>query len=154
MYSQTLSLFWDPLYSTGLLYVYSMYTEDNVSETVISFLLYSAPWKLFPPFYTPAHLSILLSQLFWCWFLLVYFSCRLLCCSSLLICSLLLVKYFLYLLDPCLHLFPRFWINHFTVITLNYFSDRLPISSSFICAWLGTCRGFYYGSDWCLQFGG
>ena len=28
-------------------------------------------------------------------------------------------------------LFPRFWIN-FTIIFLNYFSDRLPISSSFV----------------------
>ena len=30
-------------------------------------------------------------------------------------------------------LFPRFWII-FTVITLNFFSSRLPISSSFVCS--------------------
>ena len=30
-------------------------------------------------------------------------------------------------------LFPGFWII-FTVITLNYFSGRLPISSSFVCS--------------------
>ena len=68
---------------------------SEVSETVlISFpftfkliiniyvpFLYSAPQQLFPPFCLPAHLFVLLSQLFCCWFFLVYFSFQLLCCS-------------------------------------------------------------------------
>ena len=36
-------------------------------------------------------------------------------------------------------LFPRFWII-FTIITLNSFSGRLPISSSFVCSgWFLPC---------------
>ena len=33
--------------------------------------------------------------------------------------------------DPCLHLSTRFWVI-FSIITLNSFSGRLPISSSFV----------------------
>ena len=49
-------------------------------------------------------------------------------CSSFFVCSLVL-------LHPCYFsiLFPRFWII-FTIITLNSFSGRLPISSSFVCS--------------------
>ena len=43
-------------------------------------------------------------------------------------------------------LFPRFWII-FTIITLNYFSGRLPISSSFV--WSG---GFLPCSFICCVF--
>ena len=55
------------------------------------FFLYSIPWQLFSPFYLPVHLSVLLPQLFCYWFLLVYFSFQLLCCSSLFVCCLVLV---------------------------------------------------------------
>ena len=92
------------------------YTSMRLSSFL--FILYSTSWKLFPPFYIPVHLSILLSVILM--LILVHFSSQLLCCSSLLICSLLLVKYFLYLLDPCLHfiskildesfLLPLLWI--------------------------------------------
>ena len=78
---------------------------------------------------------ILLPQLFCYWFLLVYFSFQLLCCSSLFAC-------FLVLLGPCQTFlifswsmppfyFWDFWII-FTIIIMNYFSGRLHLSSSFI----------------------
>ena len=62
----------------------------------------------------------------------MYFSFQLLCCSSLFVCSSRSV-----LNISCIFsihasiLFLRFWII-FTIITLNSFSGRLPISSSFI----------------------
>ena len=66
-------------------------------------------------------------------FLLVYFSCQLSCCSSLLFKSSLFGKHFWYLLDLCLRSF--FWdFGFFIVITLNSFSGRLPIFSSFGCS--------------------
>ena len=43
-------------------------------------------------------------------------------------------------------LFPRFWII-FAIITLNSFSGRLPISSSFVC-----CGGFLPYSFICCVF--
>ena len=64
----------------------------EVSETVLIFLfffLYFTPWQSFPSFFLPAHSSILLPQLFFYWFILIYFSFELLC-SSLIDCSFLL----------------------------------------------------------------
>ena len=64
------------------------------------FSLYSVLWQWFPPFCPPGHLSILLPQLFYYWFLLVYYS-------SWFVCSLVLpslwYKHFLHLL----HCFPE-----------------------------------------------
>ena len=48
------------------------------------FFPYSVLWPWFPPFSPPGHLSLLLYQLFFCWFLLVYYL-------SLFICSLVLL---------------------------------------------------------------
>ena len=90
------------------------------------------------------HLSYLLPPLFYCWFppecflfhllhysLLVDFfiSCssllNLSCIFSILVCGLFICNSIL---------FSRFWII-FTIIILNSFSGRLPISSSFV--WFG-----------------
>ena len=62
--------FWDP-YNLN---VGGFDIIPEVSETILSsFLLYSAFQKLFPPFYLPAPLFILLLQIFCYWFLLEYF---------------------------------------------------------------------------------
>ena len=90
----------------------------------------------------PSSSFILLAQLFCYWFLLVYLSFQLLCCSSLFACSLVL-------LGPCQTFlifswsmppfyFWDFWII-FTIIIMNYFSGRLLISSSFIWS-VCSCR--------------
>ena len=63
---------------------------------------------------------------------LVYFSFQLLCCSSLFfISSRSLLNISCIFSIHASIVFPRLWII-FTIITLNYFSGRLPISSSFI----------------------
>ena len=49
----------------------------------ILFFLYPVLWQWFPPFWPPGHLCVL-AQLFCYWFILVY-------CSSLFICSLVLL---------------------------------------------------------------
>ena len=83
---------------------------------------YSVPQQWFPPFCLPGHLSILLPQLFCYWFLLMY-------CSS--VC--LFFNYYRPLVNisciSSIHL-PRSWII-FTIIILNSFSGKLPISTSF-----------------------
>ena len=58
------------------------------------------------PFYLPAHLSILLSQLFWYWSPLVNFYLRY--CFSIadcphLIISMFLLNIYFFILDSCLH---------------------------------------------------
>ena len=67
------------------------------------FFLYSALLQLFPPFFLPGHLSVLLPQLFCYWVPLVYFFISVL--TLLIVCSLfsVFVKYFLYLINLCLH---------------------------------------------------
>jgi len=88
---------------------------------------------------TPAHVSVFLLQLLCYWFPLEYpLSHSVVYCWLSVLCLFqILVKYFLYLLDPCLHslcvslLLPRFWII-FPIFTLNYFSGGLPASSSFV----------------------
>jgi len=69
-----LLFFWD----TYNLNVGVFNVVPEVSEIVLisfySFILYSALWLLFPPFYLPAHFSVFLPQLFCYWFFLVYFS--------------------------------------------------------------------------------
>ena len=54
----------------------------NVSEVVLIsfnyFFLFSSLLRLFPPFYLPPHLSSLLPQLFYCWFLTEWFWSHLL----------------------------------------------------------------------------
>ena len=58
------------------------------------FFLYSILQQWIPPFCLPGHLSVLLPQVFCYWFLLENFKFHLLCCSSLFVCSLVL-------LGPC-----------------------------------------------------
>ena len=96
------------------------------------FFLYSVPWQWFPPFYLPAYLAFLLPQLFCYWFLLVYFHfiyCIVYHClffsSSR---SLLNISCIFWICASIL--FQRSWII-FTIIALNSFSGRLPVSSSF-----------------------
>ena len=55
-----LFFFWDPYNSN--VGVFNVVPE--VSQFFSFFFLYSAPWQLFPPFFLPAHLSVLLPQLF------------------------------------------------------------------------------------------
>ena len=117
----------------------------EVSEAVlISLHSFSSLLHLFPASYLPPHLAYLLPRLFYCWFspecfwsqllhysLLInsfYFSRSLLnisCIFSILVSSLFICNSIL---------FSRFWII-FTIIILNSFSGRLPISSSFV--WFG-----------------
>ena len=115
-------------------------TLSQRSQRLSSFLLilFSSMPHLFPPFYLPFHLSYLLPQLFSCWFppecfwsqllhylLLIdsFISSRSLlnvsCIFSILVSSLFICHSIL---------FSRFLIT-FTIIILNYFSGRLPISS-------------------------
>ena len=107
------------------------------------FFLYSALQQLFPPFCPPAHLSILLPQLFCYWFLLEYFNFSNCVIHYLFVYSL----FFFYVLGDCINcvvpcifsiLFSSLW-NIFTVIVLYSLPSRLPISSSFIFfLWVST----------------
>ena len=58
-----LLFFCDPYYlNVG---VFNVVPEVSETPCVFSFYyFYSAPWQLFPSFYLPAHLSVLLPQLF------------------------------------------------------------------------------------------
>ena len=105
------------------------------------FLFFSSLLHLFPTFYLPSHLSYLLPHLFYCWLPPECFLSQLWHYS-------LLIESFLFLWVPCKLfsilvsrlficnsiLFSRFWII-FTIIILNSFSGRLPISFSFV--WFG-----------------
>ena len=76
----------------------------------------------------PAQLSIVFSQLFWCLFLLVYFSFQLLYCSSLFVIQffkVLLNISYKFIFDLCLLYLLRSWIT----ITLNSLLGRFPIST-------------------------
>ena len=127
------------------MFVNAFNVVPEVSETVLNsffsfFFLYSAPQQLFPLFYLPAHLSIILllipSSVFFISFIVLFISVCLFFGSSRS------VKHFLYPLSPCLHSFffqERSWMI-FTIITLNSFSGRLPVSSSFSCS----CRLDFY----------
>ena len=116
----------------------------EVSEVVLisfnSSLFFSFLLHLLPPFYLPPHLS------YFCLSYSVGFLPE--CFLSQLLHYSLLIKSFLFLLGLYIFsvlvsglfisnstLFSRFWII-FTVIILNYFSGRLPISSSLV--WFGT----------------
>ena len=86
------------------------------------FFLYSVVWQWFPSFCPSCHLSIFLSQLFCYWFLLVYYS--FLFFSSFR--SLVNISYIFSIV------FLRLWII-FTMIILNSFYGRSPISTSLSC---------------------
>ena len=92
---------------------------------VLGFILYGTLYA--------SHLFVLLPQLFCYWFLLVYFSFKILYYSSVSACSLnlpaLLNISYNFLIGASI-LFPRSWIIFITII-LNSFSARLPISYSF-----------------------
>ena len=96
------------------------------------FFLYSVLWQWFPSLCLPAHLFVVLLHLFLYWFLLVYFS-------YCIVHLFLSFKSHCFLNISCIILicvsilFLRSWII-FTIITINYFSGRLPISSSFSCS--------------------
>ena len=99
-------------------------------SSFFSFLfLYSALWQLFPLFYSPGRLSVLLSQLF-CYLIPSRVFLILFIVLFIIVCLLFSSSRSL-LNVSCIFsiLFPRFWII-FTVI-LNSFSGRLPIY--FIC---------------------
>ena len=95
-----------------------------------SFFLYSVLWQWFPPFCPPDHLSIPLPQLFCYWFLLVYYL-SLFVCFFFISCRSLVNISCLFSIFASI-LFPRSWII-FTIIILNSFSGRLPVSISFSC---------------------
>ena len=135
-----LVFFWDTYDSN--VGVFNIVPE--VSEIVFisfnSFFLFSSLLHLLPPFYLSPHLFSLLPQFFYCWFPPECIS------SPLLYCSLL-IDSSLFLLSPCWAflassqslslfiynsiLFSWFWII-FTIIILNSFLGRLPISSSLV----------------------
>ena len=89
-------------------------------------------WQWFPVFCFPAYLPVFLPHLLCYWFLLLCFLFQVLCCSSLFFRSSSFFKHFLYLFGLCLYYFLRCWIV-FTLITLNSFSVRVPISISLRC---------------------
>ena len=123
--------FWDP-YDAN---VGAFNVVPEVSFLLI-FFLYSVLWQWFPPPCLLAHLFIHLPQLFCNWFLLVYFSFQLLHCLSLFFKSSSSLLNISCIFSVCASiLFLRFCII-FIIITLNSFSGRLPISSSFSCSCL------------------
>ena len=84
---------------------------------------------------SPAHLSVLLLQLFCYWFILVCFSFQLLYCLSLFVLyvffrSLLVISYFFSICTSIFFLRSRII---FTNITLNSFSCRFPVFTSRSC---------------------
>ena len=89
--------------------------------------------SVIPPLYIPAHLFILVPNLFSCCFLLlVYFSFQVLYYSTLFFKSsrsLFSISCILSVYASIL--FPISWII-FTIITLNSFSGRLPTYTSLI----------------------
>ena len=107
-------------------------------------ILFSSLLNLFPEFYLLSHLSYLLPQFFYLWFPPECFDLS--CC--IIHYWLTLFYFFRSLLNiSCIYailvsrlfncssiLFSRFWII-FTIIILNSFSGRLPISSTFV--WFG-----------------
>ena len=95
------------------------------------FILYSVPCQQLLPFCFSAQSSVFLPHLFWYWFLLVYFSFLLLYSSTLvgLYFSNSLLK--LLITSLCIHSFPESRII-FTIVTLNSFSGKLPISTSLV----------------------
>ena len=136
----------------------------EVSEVVLisfnSFFLFSSLLQLFPPFYLSPHLSYLLLQLFYCWFPSRVF---LISVIALFIIdwiffissrSLLNISYIFSILVSRLFicnsiLFSRFWII-FTIIILNSFSGRLPISSSLV--WFGGHLSSSFTADYFSAF--
>ena len=85
---------------------------------------------------SPAHLSVLLLQLFCYWFLLVCFPFQLLYCLSLFVLhvfffrSLLVISYFFSICTSIFFLRSRII---FAIITLNSFSCRFPVFTSCSC---------------------
>ena len=140
-----LFFFWDPYNSN----VRSFNVVPEVSETVLNsfhssffILLCSSYFHYFIfqvtyPFFASVILLLIPSREFLISFIVLFIIVCLLFSSSR---SLLNVS--------CIFsiLFPRFWII-FTIITLNSFSGRLPISSSFV--WSG---GFLHCSFICCVF--
>ena len=126
-------------------------TLSQRSLRLSSFLLilFSSLFHLFPPFYLPPHLASLLPQLFYCWFPPSAFYVRyciihwpfFISSRSLLnisyIFSILVSN--LFICDSILFL--KFWIIC-TIIILNSFSGRLPISSSFV--WFGGHLSYFF----------
>ena len=80
-----------------------------------SFFLYSLLWQWLPPFCLPGHLSILMPQLFYYWFSVVY-------CSALFFKFSRSLENISYIISILLL---RSWIM-FTMFILNSFSGRLP----------------------------
>lgn len=111
----------------------------EVSEAVfISLFFFPVLLHLFPTFYLPAHLVLLLLQLLYCFCCTEWFLSQLLHCSLLIDYSLLLLGPFKtplwssqYMSKVYLSVAP-FISKTLTIIMLNCFSCRLLISSSFI----------------------
>ena len=103
-----------------------------VSETVLisyhSFICLTALWQLFLPVYFPSHLFALLLQLFCYWFLLVYFSFQLFCCSSLFFSSSRSSLNISCILTCAFIFFPGHLCCHY-----SFSSSRLPASTSLTC---------------------
>ena len=66
-----------------------MLFQRSLRRSSFLFILFSTLLQVFPPFYLPAYLSILLPQLLYCWFPPGYFHA---------VISLFIVDYFLILL--------------------------------------------------------
>ena len=106
----------------------------RLSSILSFFFLYSCLWYLFPLFYIPGHLC---QRFLWLSYSAID-SCRQFLISFIM---LFIIVFLLFIFSRSLLsvsfifsiLFPRFWII-FTIITLNSFSGRLPISSSFVWA--------------------
>ena len=135
---------------TSMTQVLRHLTLSQRSLRLSSFLLilFSSLLHLFPQFYLPPHLSYLLLKLFYCWLPPECFWSKLLHYSLLIDSffissgSLLNIFCILSILVSRLFIcnsisFSRFWII-FTIVILNSFSGRRPISSFlFVCLFHG-----------------
>ena len=126
--------FWGP-YNAMLVCLILFQRPARLSPFLFILSVYSLLWQWCPSFCPPGHLSILQPQLFCYWFLCIFHFRY---CAVFFIFVCLFILYSLVKIS-CIFsifasiasiLFLRSWII-FTILILNSFSGRLPISTSF-----------------------
>ena len=91
---------WPFVYESLTSIVLAIASIDSIVIPFNSFSLYSVLLRLFPPFYLPGLLSILLPQLLYCWFPLVYFQSWLFHCWLFNSSRSLLNSSYIFLINP------------------------------------------------------
>ena len=109
-----------------------------------SFSLYSVLLRLFPPFYLPGLLSILLPQLLYCWFPLVYFQSWLFHCWLFNSSRSLLNSSYIFLINPSSLSVSTFCFQGFGSSLLSLFLILFQVDSLFLPHLFGLV-GFYFG---------